>query len=832
MCLMHDRILLVILFQWSAILCGQIIGGGMIQQPPRIGKISGQVVDSLTKKPVAYATVLIQEALEKIDVDGAITEENGSFKIKELKNAKYNVIIALLGYERKTLGPFKINKDQYEYDLGKIFLAPISKQLGEVVVREAKELVENKLDRLVFYADRDVTTKGGNAADVLRRTPLLTVDLEGNVSLRGSSQIQLLINGKPSTILAGNARDALKMIPADVIEKVEVITNPGAKYDAEGTGGIINIVTKTKKISGTSGSLFVSAGTRSSNLGTNLSTRIGNLGFNANIGGYMWNARGESQIVRTNKLTNVLPYFNQQVTSANAGGGLFASLAADVDINPKNSITVSAKVPLNLFSSDNTMVTRGGELQDTLPFMFKRVNDILNRTTGIDVNADYRRTFRKDSDQEFNLSAQYSINNRLNRYTSDQYDLMEMLNYQEVSPNKGVNAEYIFASDYLHPLAKKMNFECGAKAILRNVKSDIFYDTLDIMHRFYRRDFSRNNFFEYQQDVYAAYSQLTFPVMKSITGRLGLRFEQTDIVGQTQNEASFRIEYPAWIPSALVSYNLSNKQNFKVSYSRRIQRPSMFYLNPYVNFNDPTNISYGNPELNPELTESFELSYSASRDFKNINVMVYHKITNDLIDNFRFVDTLGRTHSTYNNLATGFSSGVSINGGIVRLGKIILNSTINVFYQKIMSKQFVGVKNDAVNFNVSLFGNVNLNPMWGITVFGFYNSPRLTTQGKQANWFVYNLGVRRDMWKKKGGISFGIDNFLNPRMNMKSEFSSSAFSFINNNYLESWGVRLSADYRFGKMEFGQQFKKKRRSPLADDLKQSEGENAPGQPMPR
>ena len=224
--------------------------------PPPEGKIQGELLDSISKKPLAFANIVIQEALEKKDVDGGLTDDDGKFKIKELKNAKYNVIATYLGYQTKIMGPFKINKDIQEYNLGKIYLVPTITNLEEVTVTGTKDLIENKIDRLVYNAEKDATSKGGTAADVLRRTPLLTVDLEGNLSMRGSSNIRVLINGKPSTIMSSSVADALKMIPADIIEKVEVITQPGAKYDAEGTGGIVNIVTKTKKIQGTSGSIY------------------------------------------------------------------------------------------------------------------------------------------------------------------------------------------------------------------------------------------------------------------------------------------------------------------------------------------------------------------------------------------------------------------------------------------------------------------------------------------------------------------------------------------------------------------------------------------------
>lgn len=799
------------------------VGGIGMNQVPGIGKIYGQVIDSISKEPLAYANIVLREALEDIEKDGQLTSDNGKFIFKELKGMKYEVVVSFLGYRSKILGPYKINKETIDHNLGKIELSSLSLNLDEVIVTGEKELIENKIDRIVYNAERDITSKGGNAADVLRKTPLLTVDMEGNVSLRGSANIKILINGKPSSIMAGSVPDAMKMIPADVIQKVEVITQPGAKYDAEGSAGIINIITKTKKVRGTSGSFNVSAGTRSNFLGLNLSSRANNIGFSANIGGHMWRGKGTSIIDRTNQLSAINSVVRQEGESSNIGGGLYTQVGMDYDINDKNSLTLSLRTPINLFANDNTLTTFTGVSKDSVPFDFRRVSDALNRTVGADVNLDYKKTFSKDSDREFSLSSQYSYSNRKNDYTSDEFNENSILTYRELSPNLSNNRELIFAADYLHPVKKDINLEIGAKTILRNVDSDIYYDTLNIGTDLLLRDNTRNNYFIYGQNVAAGYTQITFPIIKNLTGRAGIRYEHTFIDGDVQNETSFGNDYATWVPSGLLSYVLKKNTTMKLSYSRRIQRPSMFYLNPYINYNDPTNISFGNPELKPEITESFEATYGYSKNFNNINISVYHKITNDLIDNYRYIDSLGIINSTYNNLATNYSSGVSINGGIFKLGKIILNSTLNIYYQKIVSEQFVGVKSSAYNFSLNGFANVNVTPVWGITLFGLINSPKLTTQGKQATWFVYNVGVRRDLWKKKGGISIGIDNPFHPKMNLKTEFSSSQFSYVADNKVEGWGIRASLDYRFGKMEFGGPQKKKRKGNLNDDLKKEEGE---------
>ncbi|MEP7197852.1 MAG: outer membrane beta-barrel family protein [Saprospiraceae bacterium] len=800
------------------------MGAGGFQQKaiPGTGKISGLILDSISHKPVAFANIILREALEHKDVDGALTDDDGTFKFKELKNAKYELVITFLGYKSKIIGPFKINKDLQDYPLGNINLFSESKKLDEVTVVGQKELVENKIDRLVYNAERDVTSKGGTAEDVLRRTPLLTVDLEGNVSLRGSSNITMLINGKPSSLMASSIKDAVKMIPADVIQKVEVITQPGAKYDAEGTAGIINIVTKTKKVLGKSGSFNLSGGTRSSFLGTNLSLRQGNIGYTANLGSFVWRGYSTSTTERTNNLAADTINYRQTGNAHNLGGGVYLQGSVDYDITEKDNLNFGLRLPINFYTNRNSVTTNSALNSDEIMFSFKRSGEILNRNLGSDINAEYKRTFDKESDREFTASVQYSINNGKGNYDADQFDENNILQYSERGPNTSYNKEFTLAADYLHPLKKNVNLEIGAKSIFRNVTSDIYYDTLNLATNQYLVDGRRNNYLDYNQNVVAGYSQLTFPITKKITGRAGLRFEETLIDATIQKETGFSNTYPTWVPSGLISYNITSAITSKVSYSRRIQRPSMSYLNPYVNYNDPTSISYGNPKLSPEITESFEWQSGYSKNFNSLNVTLYHKITTDLIDNYRFVDSVGISNSTYNNLSKSYSSGASINGGIMKLGKVIVNSTVNLYYQKIISERFVGIKNDAFNFTINGFGLVNISPTWSITLFTLYNSPKLTTQGKQGTWYVYSLGVRKDLWKKKGAVSFGIDNLFETWMPIRSEFSSPEFSFESNSRFEGRGIRAGLEYRFGTMEFGQT-KKKKKGYQNDDLKQSEGE---------
>ncbi len=305
--------------------------GGKASDKIYDGKISGVVTDASTSKPVEFANVVLYNSGKEKPLDGTLTDEKGSFKLKNIKNGKYKIIISFLGYKDYIADSIEISDKKLSADLGMIRFTVGAQTLKEVNVEAEQSLIETKIDRIVYNAEKDLTSKGGNAADVMRRVPMVSVDLDGNVMLQGTANIKVLINNKPSSIMASSIADALKMIPADEVEKVEVITSPSAKYDAEGTGGIINIITKKKNIQGISGSVNASVGTRSSNLFSNVNYRKDRFGTGINLGGFGYYGQGEQSTTRTTDYS----LLTQSGDNRNYGAGPFIQWNGDYDINSK-----------------------------------------------------------------------------------------------------------------------------------------------------------------------------------------------------------------------------------------------------------------------------------------------------------------------------------------------------------------------------------------------------------------------------------------------------------------------------------------------------------------
>lgn len=793
-------------------------GGGGQQQKIYDGRISGSVIDKQTSNPVEVANVALYKVNSQKPLDGTITDAKGIFRLKDIKPGWYKLTVSFLGFSPKTIDSIQITDKKYNIDLGKIVIEPNTEMLKEAVIEAEAPLVETKIDKLVYNADKDISTKGGNGTDVLRKVPMLTVDLDGNVSMQGTQNIKVLINNKPSSVMASSVAEALKMIPADEIEKVEVITSPSAKYDAEGTGGIINIITKKKNVEGVSGSVYAGAGTRSSNLFGNINLRSGRYGTGFNVGGFGYRGKGKLETIRTTDYS----ILTQNGTNENLGWGPFIQWTNDYDFNSRNNI--SSSIRLRNFRNESEGATYNSFSSLLLPVSSGYNNTFDSKTDGwnYDASLDYRRKFIKE-DQEFSASAQITHNERNTDYDITRiYDSPIIDPYAEKSINESTNSEITFQADYVHPFNKQVTLETGAKTILRDVVSDYSYQTK--VNGYYEDDAGRNNVFDYEQNVMAGYLQGAVN-LKTFGFKAGARYERTEVNGSFKkgNASSFGNDYGNLVPSGTVSYRKAGKYSFKISYTQRIQRPSMFYLNPYVNNSDPTSISYGNPYLSAEKSHSFELGNSLFKKFGSINTNIYHRFTNNAIESIRFIDTNDVYVTTYDNVGKNYSTGISI-GSNVMWKKLIIGGNLNAWYYKVKSAVENDVYNDGINYNVNLFINFKFNDKWGLQSFGNFNGPRFSLQGKSTSFFYYNLSVRYSLKGEKGGIGLGLDNFATPYIWFRNEYKGNDFVYNNSNKINFLGVRLSFDYRFGKMTFSNQSKKKIRN---DDLKEG-GEDNQGQ----
>jgi outer membrane receptor protein involved in Fe transport len=784
-----------------------------------IGKISGTIIDSATNKPVDYATIALSRSQQTKSTNGSLADEKGSFKIEKVIPGRYRITISFIGYHTKVIDPVVTTNSKPDINLGTIKLSPNTKVLKEIVVEGQTSIVENKIDKLVYNAEKDVAIAGGNATDVLRKVPLLSVDYDGNVSLRGSSNIRVLINGKPSGTMAGNIADALKAIPADQIKNVEVITSPSAKYDAEGTSGIINIITKKNNLEGMSGSVNAGVGIRQNSGNLNLNLKKSRLTVTANGGGYYsW---PQTSILDFNRVNNNGDFNLQNGRSTTERLATNGSIGADYDFNKYNSVSSTLKLNWFEFGVDgfnNNRNSFGGVQQ-----AFTRVTNNKNRVTGYDWNNDYTHKFKKEG-QEISLAWQLTQSNLVNDYDS----YFSTVARQEIGTSDAINKESTFQLDYTHPF-KKVVWETGVKAIIRDITNDSGVDSADLLGGNRIPVDGRNFIYDYNQDVFSAYTTFGFTLAKKYGVKIGGRYEFTDINGFATGTAAFTPftnDYGNFVPSFVVSRTFKNFQTVKFSYNKRLQRPSVFFLNPFLNSADFYNQSQGNPLLGPELADNFEINYSTFVKTTIINASIYYRATTDIIESIitnREVDGENISFTTYDNVGKNNSVGFNFFGSVNPTKKLTLRGNFNIYtYDINLSAASANIS--AIEDKVYLIYNGFLSATYtmpkGLTfeTFLIANSPRRTFQGRNPSFNMWSLGLKKELFNKKGSIGLNMIDPFNNRKNFESEIRNPAFIQSNNFSIPFRSVGVNFSWRFGSLKVNQNPKKGVKN---DDLKQGE-----------
>ncbi|MFT5569353.1 MAG: ferric enterobactin receptor [Cyclobacteriaceae bacterium] len=773
------------------------------------GKITGALFDENDNSALEFATVAVKDKASGKVVNGGLTESDGAFKLSDLNVGTYDVEFSFVGYTPITL-EVELTLKKPDVDLGKIAIVPDLTALSEVVVEGQREVFENKIDRLVYNAEQDIGNTGGDATDVLRRTPLLRVDLEGNVSLRGSSNIQILVNGKPSTMFASNPGDALAMIASDNIKSVEVITSPSAKYDGEGTAGIINIITKKAGPEGFNGNINLSAGNLSNRGVAGLATGKGRFGFNANASGNWSVPRdGTSMLYREDNIGEEQRVLEENGIQETQRLGFFLSAGAFYDINAYNSFTSSFR--LRGFSSDRigTFATSYEDTSIGLNQDYERFTDNQTLFSGYEWSLDYIHKFAEQEGRELSFSYKIDGNVQDQRSVIRQTDLSVVLDptlfRDELNQNDGNNQETTYQVDYVHPFSAKIKLEMGAKAIVRNVDSDFEFDTLNQASSNYQAVDGRTDVFFYDQDVYSAYISSQFSLPGDIGIIAGLRYEGTELAGRFVNvENAFSNDYENLLPSFTISKTFNKTKTFKMSYSKRIQRPGLRQINPFVIVDNNRLISYGNPELEPELNDQYEISFNTFKKESVINLSVFYRVTTDLIESIRLDNQTEVTETSFFNVGTNNSLGVNVFAS-TKLFKIwTMRAGVDAFtYDATGQVNGEQLSNSAILFNANGSGTIQLKKDWTIEGFGFFRARRQTLQGYNPSFSIWSLTLQKEIWDKKGKIGIRVVEPLKADKSFGSELSGENFYQISDFTIPFRSYGLTFSYKFGKQDFRQ-----------------------------
>lgn len=799
----------------------EFVPGETPEAPKGNAKLSGILTDSTTGKPVEYATVALVNATTGKPIDGAISDGRGKFTLKNLPEGEFKLQYSFIGYQTRDSAPIKLAKNT-DLNMGSVVMAPDVRLLGEVTVTGQRAMIEEKVDRLVYNAEKDLTARGGDASDILRKVPMLSIDLDGNVSLRGSSNIRVLINNKPSTIVAASVADALKQLPADLIKSVEVITSPSAKYDAEGSAGIINIVTKKNTLRGLTLNGDIGGGTRGSNLGLNGSYRQGKLGLTLGAFGRAMYNRSSSTLDQTT-LTSAGTQHTVQQASSN-DHPLFGTytLGGDYDLKPNESISAGVRFGTRNFVQQQNQVT---DMYLNNLYLSTTNRDVSSRnlSNSVDANLDYLHTYKPQ--QELSLSVQMSRANVTNNFTANYLNGGNEILRRQKNLNDNTNQEMVFQADYQTPLGTRQLIETGAKVTMRQVDSQSQYLTATGNSELFVTDLSNTaGSLNYQQGIQAGYLSYTYASRTKYTVKAGARYEHTNIdaYGTTGNRLNIP-DYGNLVPSINVSKPLSQNTTLKAGYNRRIQRPGLQQLNPNVNAANPQNISKGNPLLNPELTDNLELSLSTTIKKVYLNTSVFARQTNNAITQVRIPsDSIpGGIITTFANVGFERTLGSNVFANVQLTSKWSVNGGVDVYYRT-LEGQVVGLdgrsttqSNAGFVLGGRLMTQLQFGNGWGIQANSFVSGPRVQLQGQQGGMYMYSLGVRKDIAKKAGSIGLAAENFVGG-VQMTSTFSSATLQQVGVNRLYNQNIKLTFNYRIGKMTFEPRKRKKNNTPSQDD----------------
>ncbi len=759
------------------------------------GRISGTIIDSASNKPIEYATIVVFRGSDSTYSTGITSNDKGRFLLDKVPFGKLKVKVSFMGYENKIVDKIILDEKNSLKDLGTIKLSQKALDLEGVEVTAQRSLIEFNIDKTVVNVDKTLPSAGGSALDVLRNTPSVNVDADGNISLRGNSNINILIDGKPSSMANSQM---LEQLPAGSLDKIELVTNPSAKYDAEGTAGIINIVLKKNKEKNINGLISANVGTKDNYNGSlSLNYKSDKLNLFSNYDNRFIRREGNGSAQRENYLQSGNTFYDQTMAMRFNGAWHNFKGGFDYSFDDKNSLSSSILYNGGKRNFKGRIILNDMNADRSIKQITRTSNDGEVNGHSLDYTLNYKRLFEKPGNE---LTADFFVSSSghedaLSRITgnldSDMNPAGDPFNEQNtLTDNQNLYAS--FTSDYVLPFSETNKFEAGYKGTLRDRNLDYSVDNL--IEGNWVNDLNLSNEFNYKEQIHAAYAMYTGKVEK-FKYQLGLRSENTitNANQKTLNEIH-KENYLDFFPTLNLSREIFKGDEMKISYSRRINRPMIFFINPFVRFIDPTFAQKGNPNLKPEYIDSYEFANSFFHKQSSLITTLFYRETKD---NFTFLAELkddGVTYATFQNLGKRISYGLEVNAGHQIFKWWNLNANYSYFNSEIKGEYSGADETSPLNsYTVRLSSSMNL--WWGISFQfnGNYSSPTIEAQGRTDEFFYTDAAIRKDFLNKKLNVSLRISDALNS-MKFKSRINGENFRIINEQNPNNQIVTLSLTY--------------------------------------
>lgn len=806
------------------------------QRPQEVNpiKITGTVLEQDTNQPLEYATLVLQSIENPSKISGGITDANGKYEV-EAQPGKYNISIEYIGYKTYKLPNQNLTKS---IDLGITKLAPDVAELEGVEVVGEKTTVEIRLDKKVYNIGKDLTNSGANISDALNNVPSVTVDVDGAISLRGNENVRILINGRPSALAGFGSTDALRQLPADAIEKVEVITSPSARYDAEGTAGILNIILKKEKTLGFNGSINTTIGyPTSSQINSNLNLRTDKFNIFNTLGYSYREAPGNGLFDNT--------YVN----------GTYDRIIEDRDINRLDK-GYNGNLGIEYFISDKSSITASvfGRISDESDITD---NDSKRFIDNILTNQTFRKEDEKQDDNSIQVSLNYinNFNDNGHKLTSDfQYsknteDLLTRINENNTVPNNDLLAreniyqneiqnEYLFQADYVLPMGDAQ-FEAGYRGNFEQTITDYQLDTLNQNSGQFETNLDLTNKFTYDENVNAFYSQYGNKFGK-FSFLLGLRLENTQLKGKVESEydiealqeilgtevdLNFDKNYLGLFPTFNMTFELNEMESITLGYNRRINRPRGRFINPFPSRSSRTNVFQGNPDLDPAYANAYDLGYLKRWEKLTLTSSIYYQKETNSFE--RVQEETGQTTSDGISIIRSIPINLSTNQRIGAEAGVLynptkwlrLNGSFNFFQFEtdgIFNNVDYGAKNTSWFSRFSSKITLPSKIDWQTNFF--YRGPSENSQTKNKGIAFTSMAFSKDVFSDKGTITFNVSDLFNSAK--RRSYTETAFFTSDSEF--QWRVRqftLGFVYRFNQPKG----KTKQRQPQQQNDDDGQGE---------
>ncbi len=758
------RILILIPFFLlsSLIIFAQHPGGGMNRENmPEDATVKGTVKSELTKAPVKFANAALFSLRDSSVIAGAVADENGNFVIENIPYGRYYLVIDFIGFYKKIIPDIKLFPKQKEFNTGTVYLKDASENIDEVIISGERNQVEYKIDRKVVNISKDINSSGGTLTDALENAPSIQVDIDGNVTMRGSSNFQVLIDGKPTVL---EANDILQQIPASAVENVEIITNPSVKFDPDGTTGIINIIMKKNHRKGVSGIINASIGTGdkySTDFLFNVRKKKIGFYFGANYGDRSSSSEGNS--LRTTFLNDTSNYLSSESERIHAREYYSVKGGVDFYLNKNNTLSFSGKYGYFGFKMNSFSNIYEYSLPETVDFY--TVNDGRFEIGGdfYTVTTDFSHNFAKKG-HSLIFSVDYSVRKggientveviETDKNFNENFSETKYRTYQDRGRDR-LRAKV----DYTLPINEESKFEAGYQVRLLNADGDYIYEDFTGENWIENTDLSNDLIFT--RNIHSLYTSYSGKAA-GISFMAGIRGEYTDrMINQLTTGEEYPINRFDFFPSLHLSRQINKTDQIQLSYSKRINRPRHWYLNPFLSYVDDYSVRKGNPVLLPEFIDSYELSYNKKVKKTTVNIDAYYRQTNNSINRIQELYNESTILYTFDNLNKEYAYGSELSGNIMLTKKWMLYANVNL-YKFNLEGETSGVTTDLKSFNYDM----KLNTTYMFTknsrlqINGFYNAPTVTVQGNRESFYIISAAYRQELFERKLSVVLRVNDIF------------------------------------------------------------------------